>query len=268
MSISDLYLNNFLAVAFMMLLGWLVSLYKKNVTIVDSLWGLGFILIAWLTWFQADGYWARKLLLASLATIWGVRLVVYLSVRNYGKSEDPRYAKWRKASGPRFWWVSLFKVFLLQALFLWSIALAIQTGQTNAQPTHLGVLDLAGTGIWIIGFVFESVGDWQLTRFKSIPANRGKVMDRGLWQYTRHPNYFGECLIWWGLFCITLSDPRAWWTVVSPIIITLVLLKMTGIPLTEKLILEKRPGYRAYRESTAAFFPWFPNRLKQRKGIL
>jgi steroid 5-alpha reductase family enzyme len=263
MLISELYFNNLLAVAFIMLLGWLVSLYKKNVTIVDSLWGLGFIFIAWLTWFQTDGYWGRKLLLAGLTTIWGLRLAVYLTWRNHGKGEDPRYAKWRQSSGRRFWWISLFKVFLLQALFLWAIALSVQAGQTSRHPAHLGVLDLVGTGLWLIGFAFEALGDWQLARFKSIPANRGKVMNLGLWRYTRHPNYFGECLIWWGLFIIALSDPRFWWTALSPVIITTVLLKMTGIALTEKVIVEKRPEYREYQDSTPAFFPWVPKNSKK-----
>lgn len=249
------YFYNLLAVTAMMVLGWLVSLYRRNVTIVDTLWGLGFVLIAWLTWFQIDGYTGRPLLLVILTTIWGARLAIYLAWRNHGKGEDPRYALWRRASGNGFWWTSLFKVFLLQALFLWVIALVIQAGQIGRTPSLWGLLDVIGTLVWLIGITFESAGDWQLARFKSDPANRGKVMDQGLWRYTRHPNYFGECLIWWGLFFITLSDPQNWWTIASPVIITLVLLKMTGIPLTEKLIVENRPGYREYIKNTPAFFP-------------
>jgi len=253
-----LYLNNLLVVTGLMFLGWLSSLVRRNVTIVDSLWGLGFVLIAWLTWYQADGYWGRQLLLTGLATLWGVRLAVYLTWRNHGKGEDPRYAQWRQASGRHFWLTSLFKVFLLQALFLWAIALAIQAGQIGSQPSHLGFLDLMGALVWLTGFIFETLGDWQLALFKSNPSNRGQVMDRGLWRYTRHPNYFGECLMWWGIYCIALSDPGNWWAMVSPVLVTLVLLKMTGIPLTEKLIVEKRPGYREYIENTPAFFPWVP----------
>ena len=257
---TEFYLINLLAVTFMMVIGWILSVHQRNVTIVDSLWGLGFVLIAWLTWFQVDGFGGRKFLLAGLTTIWGVRLSIYLTVRNHGKGEDPRYAKWRLTSGDNFWFTSLFKVFLLQALFLWVIALAIQAGQASAAPAHLTLTDGVGAIVWTIGFLFEAIGDAQLAKFKSNPDNRGKVMDNGLWRYTRHPNYFGECLIWWGLFIIAISDTQLWWTVVSPGVITTVLLKMTGIPLTEKLSIEKRAGYQHYSSTTPAFFPWFPKR--------
>jgi steroid 5-alpha reductase family enzyme len=224
---------------------------------------MGFVLIAWMTWFQADGYGGRKLLLAGLTTLWGLRLTLYLTWRNHGKKEDPRYAMWRKNSGRKFWLTSLFKVFLLQALFLWVIALAVQAGQTRSGPAHYVLTDVIGALIWLVGFVFETVGDAQLAIFKSNAANRGKVMDRGLWRYTRHPNYFGECLIWWGLFIIAMADPQLWWTVLSPVIITVVLLKMTGIALTEKLLVEKRPEYIQYINTTPAFFPWIPKRTLQ-----
>ena len=251
---------NLAAVSGMMFCGWILSLVKKNVTLVDSLWGMGFVLIAWITFGLSDGYNGRQLLLAGLTTVWGLRLSAHLSWRNWGKGEDPRYGSWRQASGERFWIISLFKVFLLQALFLWVIALAIQYGQVSPQPAHWTPLDFLGFIIWLVGFVFESVGDWQLARFKADSANRGKVMDRGLWAYSRHPNYFGESLIWWGLFLIALSTPNSWWTVISPLIITAVLLKMTGIPLMERTIVDKRPGYRDYIRRTSAFIPWFPRK--------
>jgi len=263
---STIYLINLLAVVCMMVIGWVFSVRKQNVTIVDSLWGLGFVLIAWLTWFQLDGMGGRSLLITVLTTLWGGRLALYLTWRNYGKGEDPRYAKWRKAGGERFWITSLFKVFLLQAIFLWAIALVIQAGQADSGSGRLGWLDLTGTLIWLTGFVFEAVGDWQLARFKAHPANRGQVMDQGLWRYTRHPNYFGESLIWWGLFVIALSHPANWWTVVSPVIITAVLLKMTGIPLTERLIIQKKPDYQDYIRNTSAFFPWVPKKPLNKKA--
>ncbi len=257
---AEFYFINFLAVSSMMVIGWVVSVHQKNVTIVDSLWGLGFVLIVWLTWFQVDGFNGRKFLLAGLTTLWGLRLSIYLTIRNHGKGEDPRYAKWRKASGHRFWFTSLFKVFLLQALFLWVIALAIQAGQASPAPANFTLMDVVGAVVWTIGFLFEAIGDAQLAKFKADPENRKKVMDKGLWRYTRHPNYFGECLIWWGLFIIAISDFQLWWTAISPIVITVVLLKMTGIPLTEKLSVEKREGYQHYRNTTPAFFPWAPKR--------
>lgn len=253
-------LNNLLAVTILMILGWGVSVYQRNVTIVDSLWGMGFVLIVWLTMLQVEGYRGRQLLIVGLTTLWGIRLTLYLTWRNHGKGEDPRYEKWRQTSGDRFWLTSLFKVFLLQAFFLWLIALVIQVGQVSRVPERLGIFDFIGTLVWTIGFVFESLGDWQLARFKSNPDNRRKVMDRGLWRYSRHPNYFGESLIWWGLFIIVMSNPQNWWTVLSPATITLVLLKMTGVPLTETLILEKRPGYMDYIKHTSVFLPWVPKR--------
>lgn len=260
MGALPLYINNLMAVLILMFMGWLISIYRRNVTVVDSLWGMGFVLIAWLTWFQADGNAVRQLLLAVLTTVWGVRLSIFLTWRNYGKGEDPRYAQWRQTGGRWFWLTSLFKVFLLQALFLWVIALTIQAGQTSTSPPQVVLLDLLGATVWLVGFVFEAVGDWQLAKFKSNPANRGKVMKRGLWRYTRHPNYFGECLIWWGVFIIAFSDLHNWWTVISPVIVTLVLIKMTGIALTEKLIIEKRPEYLEYMKTTPAFVPWKPKK--------
>jgi len=251
---------NYLAVLAMMLLGWVVSLVYKNVTIVDSLWGLGFVLIAWLTLFMAGGFDGRKVLITSLVTLWGLRLFLHLSWRNWGHGEDPRYGNWRKESGDRFWLVSLFKVFILQSIFLWMIALALQWGQLSSQPARLTWLDYLGLGLWMIGFFFEAVGDWQRARFKAIPKSKGMVMDQGLWAYTRHPNYFGETLIWWGIFLITLATPGSWWTIVSPLIITVVLLKMTGVTLMEKTIVHTRPGYSEYIARTNAFLPWFPKK--------
>ncbi|MDX1707847.1 MAG: DUF1295 domain-containing protein, partial [Desulfobacterales bacterium] len=221
---------------------------------------LGFVLIAWITFGLTEGFTGRKILIGVLTTVWGVRLSAHLAWRNWGKGEDPRYGGWRRASGERFWIISLFKVFLLQALFLWIIALAIQYGQIAAQPAQFTGLDYAGFSLWLIGFGFESVSDWQLARFKADAANKGKVLNRGLWAYSRHPNYFGECLIWWGIFFITLSTPNSAWTIISPLVITAVLLKMTGIPLMEKTIVDTRPGYRDYIRRTPAFIPWFPKK--------
>ena len=249
---------NLAGVTTMMFIGWLISLLYRNVTVVDSLWGLGFVLVAWLTYFSSDGFWGRNILIAVLVTVWGLRLSIYLSLRNWGKGEDPRYGGWRKNSGDVFWLVSLFKVFILQALFLWVISLVLQIGQLAAKPAVFTPLDFIGTVIWVIGFAFETVGDWQLAQFKANPNNKGRVMDRGLWAYTRHPNYFGEFLVWCGIYLITLATPNSWWTIFSPVIVTAVLLKMTGIPLTEKGLVENRPGYSEYIKRTSAFVPWWP----------
>ena len=256
--ITEILILNLAAVVVMMVIGWVVSLIYRNVTIVDSLWGLGFVLIAWITFLLSDGYAVRKTMIATMVTLWGMRLSLYLSLRNWGKGEDPRYGLWRKESGEKFWIISLFKVFILQAVFMWCISLAPQIGQMSPIPNHLTWLDTIGVCVWTAGLLFETIGDWQLARFKSNPENKGKVMDQGLWAYSRHPNYFGEFLVWWGLFLVTLSTPGSWWTMCSPVIVTVVLLKMTGIPLTEKTITSTRPGYLAYVQRTNAFFPWFP----------
>jgi steroid 5-alpha reductase family enzyme len=154
--------------------------------------------------------------------------------------------------------VSLFTVFLIQAVLLWLVSLAVQIGQISTTPAHLTGLDLLGSLVWVAGFTFEAVADWQLARFKADPANRGKVMNQGLWRYSRHPNYFGESLIWWGLFLIALATPHGWWALISPLVITFLLLKVSGVTLLEKDIVERRPEYREYLETTSAFIPWFP----------
>jgi steroid 5-alpha reductase family enzyme len=251
---------NLAVVMGMMVCAWLVSLALKDASIADIFWGLGFVLIAWLTFFLAEGYLFRKILIALLVSVWGLRLACYIGLRKRGKGEDHRYQTWRARYGKNFWWVSLFTVFGLQGLLLWIISLVVQAGQIAAGPVGLGWLDGAGFLMWLCGFVFEALGDLQMARFKADPGNRGKVMDHGLWAYTRHPNYFGESLMWWGIFLITLSTPTNFWTAISPVTITILLLRVSGVSLLEKTMVEKRPAYRAYIKSTSAFFPWFPRK--------
>ncbi len=250
-----IHIVNLILVFILMTAGWVWSMARKNVTIVDSLWGIGFVMIAWNTFVMGDGDYGRNLLVSLLATAWGMRLSGHLTWRNWGKPEDHRYGSWREKSGSSFWWVSLFKVFWLQALFLWVISLVLQKAQLSQTPTRLTVLDFSGTLVWIMGFCFEAAGDWQLARFRSDPKNRGQVMDRGLWAFSRHPNYFGEFLIWWGFFLVALATPDSFWTIICPVLVTLVLLKMTGIPITEKALQFRRPGYSEYIRRTSPFFP-------------
>jgi steroid 5-alpha reductase family enzyme len=239
----------------LMTVGWIISVRIHNVTVVDSLWGLGFVLVALNTYLLGNGFDGRRILVLSLTIIWGLRLAAHLTWRNWGQNEDHRYGQWRKKSGPRFWWISLFKVFWTQAIFLWIISLVLQQALVASQPAHFTVLDVAGAIIWSIGMVFEALGDWQLARFKANPDNRNRVMDQGLWAWSRHPNYFGEFLIWWGFFVISLSTPHGWWTITSPVIVSFVLLKMTGVPLTEAALKKRRPDYAAYVRRTSIFFP-------------
>ena len=252
---------NLVSVIFLMVCVWPFSLVRRDASIVDVFWGLGFVLVAWLTFFHADGYLGRRLLVALLTTVWGFRLALHIAWRSRGEGEDRRYGKWREAHGKHFWWVSLFTVFGLQAVLLWVVSLVIQAPQIAAQPTRLTWLDGIGVLVWAVGLAFESVADYQLARFKADPAHRGMVMRQGLWAFSRHPNYFGEVLVWWGFFLVALTRLANAWTIVSPLTITFLLLKVSGVALMEKDIAHSRPGYPEYVRSTNAFWPWFPKRV-------
>jgi len=239
---------------------WLVSLALRNSSIVDIFWGAGFVVLGWLYFLLApEGLPARKLLIGILVAIWGLRLSLYIFSRNRGKGEDFRYVAMRQAAGQRWWWQSYFQVFVLQGLLMWFISAPLLAAQFGATPS-LTFLDGLGVIIWGVGFFFEAAGDWQLARFKADPANKGKVMNRGVWRYTRHPNYFGDAAQWWGFFLIALAA-GGWMTILSPILMTLLLVRVSGKALLEKSM-EKRPGYREYIESTSGFIPWFPRKAK------
>lgn len=196
----------------------------------------------------------------SLTAIWGIRLSVYLTWRNWGAGEDYRYQRMRRYWGARFPVVSLFTVFLLQGAFAWAISLPLQVGIVAAIESAPGTLAYGGGIVWLAGWLFESVGDWQLARFKRDPANAGKVMSRGLWRYTRHPNYFGDALVWWGLFLVVVDASGAWWTVLGPVMMTWLLVRISGVPMLEKKLKKTRPGYDEYVARTSAFVPWPPRR--------
>lgn len=238
---------------------WLLSLKLKDASIVDIFWGLGFAMIAITSFVVTDGYIARKSLLTTLVVAWGVRLAWHIGSRNLGKGEDFRYQAMRKRHGARFPLVSLFTVFLLQGVLMWLISLPLQVAQIPAQPDALTVWDIAGAVVFLIGFGFEAIGDWQLRQFKSNPANKGKLMDRGLWALTRHPNYFGDALLWWGFYLISCAA-GAWWTVFSPMLMTFLLVKVSGVAMLERSLSKTKPEYAAYARRTNAFLPWFPKR--------
>ena len=254
------YGSNLLLVIVLMALVWPFSVIKKDSSIVDVFWGLGFVLVVWNSFAHADGFFSRKLIVAVLTTIWGLRLSLHIYSRNLGKGEDPRYQAFRERYGERYWIVSLFTVFLLQAVLLWVISLAAQSAISTPSPARITWVDVLGVMVWLIGFTFEALADRQLARFKANAANRGKVMNQGLWAYSRHPNYFGESLIWWGIFLIALSNLGNAWTIISPVLITFLLLKVSGVALMEKTIVETKPLYKEYVETTNAFIPWFPKR--------
>jgi steroid 5-alpha reductase family enzyme len=241
----------------------------KNNGIVDVGWGLGFCVLAVLL-LPKDFQSNRQLLIVLLTLLWGLRLSLFLGIRNIGKPEDFRYAQWRKEWGK---WViprSFFQVYMLQGAFMQVIALPIilvlsisskylSLGDMGSylQSSRLGILDYIGAGIFFIGLFFEAVGDQQNYRFKKNTANRGKVMKYGLWKYTRHPNYFGECLIWWGIALVAVQSPHGYLAFISPVIITFLLLKVSGIPMLEKKY-DDNPEYQEYKKQTSAFIPWLP----------
>jgi len=243
------------AVAMFTLL-WLISLPLANASIVDIWWGPGFIWVAWFSLFAVAGeITARGLLVCGLVTLWGVRLALHIGYRNAGHGEDFRYAQWRRESGRDFWWISYFKVFVLQAVVLWIIATPIITAELGSGA--LGWLDALGVILWLFGFVYEATADRQLQRFRSDPANRGRVLRTGLWKLSRHPNYFGEAVLWLGIALIGVSGggPIA---LVSPALLTFLLLKISGVAMLDRALVERRSGYADYVASTPAFFPWPP----------
>jgi steroid 5-alpha reductase family enzyme len=259
MEFLSIYLILFAVTIGLMTLLWALSLLLKNSSIVDIFWGAGFVIFAWVAFFiTPGGFLGRKLLLTTLVTLWGLRLTIHILLRNWGKPEDFRYQVWRTQHGKKWWWYSYFQVFLLQGVLLTLIAAPLLAAQLSAAPARLTALDYIAIPLWLVGFFFEAVGDWQLKRFKSDPANKGKVLDHGVWRYTRHPNYFGDAAQWWAYFLIAVAA-GGWWTVFSPILMTTLLLRVSGVSLLEKT-LDSRPGYKEYAERTSEFIPWFPKK--------
>ena len=254
MDLLSVILVNLGVVLTLVTLLWLASVRLEDSSIVDPFWGFGFVVVAWSTGLLAPSQHARGWLLVALVSIWGLRLSGYLFIRNRGKGEDRRYQAMRNKHGARFWWVSLFTVFLLQGVIMWIVSLTFQAGIVSGQEKPLGWIDWLGAIVWAIGLFFEAVGDGQMAIFKSDPDNKGQVMDRGLWRYTRHPNYFGDFCVWWGLYLIALAG-GGWWTVFCPLLMSFLLLKVSGVTLLEKDIGDRRPGYREYVLRTNAFFP-------------
>jgi len=248
-----------IAAVVLMTVAWLISIPKKDVSIVDAFWGPGFVVVAAVAFWVTEGAEPRRWLLLTLCGIWGLRLGIYLLIRNLGEGEeDYRYQAMRKKIGPTFTWVSRLRVFFFQAVLFWFISFPLQLGISSAEPAALGWLDALGALFWVVGFFFETVGDGQLARFKADPSSKGQVMDKGLWRYTRHPNYFGDFMVWWGFFLIALAVPGGWKTIASPILMSIFLMKISGVGLLEKKLKSTRPGYMAYAERTNTFFPWLP----------
>lgn len=251
-----LYYSIFL-IAFYMSSFFLIALWRKDNSIADIAWGIGFIVIAVLNMMLAEQVYLRQWIVTGLVSIWGMRLALHIYLRSKGKPEDFRYAEMRKRWGKRASQKSFTHVFMFQGLILFAIAYPMIMVNANPQPGFT-LFDLIGILIWTIGFLFEVIADIQLQNFirtEKRPAN--PIMMRGLWQYSRHPNYFGEALVWWGIFFIVLSIPNGWLAIFSPVIITFLLVRVSGVPLLEKKY-QNNPAYQEYASRTSMFIPWFP----------
>lgn len=261
MSFFEIYIQGFVIIMILMTFLWIVSVIKTNASIVDPFWGFAYVLATIWYYLQTNGTDSRTLLILILVVVWGMRLSIFLGLRNAGKGEDFRYKQFRKDYGEKhYWWVSFFQVFLLQGVLAWLISSPLLAAMYYSNSEPLGIIDFIALAIWIIGFVFEAGGDWQMARFKANPENSGKVLNKGFWKYTRHPNYFGDAAVWWGfgLFGIAAGS---YVTFLSSILMTFLLLRVSGVSLLEKSLKDKKPEYKAYIKKTSAFLPWFPKKI-------
>ncbi len=251
------YYTSLALVLFIYMSVWyIISLFKKRNDVADIAWGLGFIILTWLSfWVRDFESGLRGILVALLITIWGIRLAYHIYKRNKGKTEDYRYLAWREEWGKWFYLRSYLQVYILQGVLLFMIVLPTLVINENIFLS-LGLLDLFGLIVWITGFYFESVGDKQLSNFIENSDNKGKLMREGLWKLTRHPNYFGEVTMWWGIWIISLSANMVWFSVLGPLTITILILKISGIPMLEKKMKEN-PDFADYEKKTNKFIPWF-----------
>jgi steroid 5-alpha reductase family enzyme len=251
----EIYLSGLAVLLALALLGWLASLALRNVNLVDSLWSL-FFLAGTITYASlAPEPGPRTSLILALVALWSLRLAVHLAARNWGKPEDRRYRAIRANHSPGFAWKSLYLVFGLQAVLAWGISLPLAAAVFA--PAPISALDYVGLGLMLAGLIIETASDRQLGRFKADPAHVGRVLDTGLWRYSRHPNYFGEACVWCGFGLIAVAA-GAWWALVSPVLMTFLLLRVSGVALLERDIAERRPAYRDYIARTSAFVPWPP----------
>lgn len=262
-SISPVLLLNLGFSAALMTAVWIVSLRLQDVSIVDIVWGAAGAMLAITTFFMTDGDPVRKLLVVGMTVLWGGRLALHIGLRSRGKGEDFRYAAMRARAPETFPRRSLVTVFFLQAVLIWAISLPAQVAQFSAIPRGLTLLDFLGLGVWSVGLMMEGMADSQLRKFLSDPANRGRVMNLGLWRYSRHPNYFGDSLIWWGIFLVATATPHGWLTIFSPLLMTYFLMRVSGVPMLEEALAERREGYRRYMQETSPFFPWPPKSLSE-----
>jgi steroid 5-alpha reductase family enzyme len=257
---ADAMLVAAITILCIMVATWLLSLILKNASIVDIVWGLGFAITSWVLAITIDGDSTRQILLAVMVGSWGLRLGGYLAKRNIGHGEDWRYKAMRKKKGARFGLISLVTVFGLQGVLMWVVSLPVMFGNSDATP-GVGPLAVIGVMVWAVGLSFEAVGDWQLVQFKKDPNNAGKVMQTGLWSLTRHPNYFGDALLWWGIGIVGAETGTGVVGFIGPVVMTVFLLRVSGVPMLERSLMKRREGYAEYAARTSSFIPRPPKRI-------
>lgn len=260
MTFLQIYILSLVIILSLMTILWIISIIIKNVSIVDPFWGLGFVAASTFYFMKCDGFELRKIILLTLVAIWGFRLSVYLAWRNFGKGEDFRYREFRRKYGEkRYWWISFFQTFLLQGILMWLISAPLLGAQYYGHDRALGFLDYAGIFFWLTGFAFEAGGDFQLAVFKADTGNKGKVLNKGFWRYTRHPNYFGDSSVWWGYGFICLGA-GSYFPVLGSVLMTILIIKVSGVALLEKTLEVQKLQYKEYIRKTSSFIPWFPKK--------
>ena len=253
----DLWLQAGLGIWIGVTFVWVLSLFVEDTSIMDPAWGFGFVAVAWYAQLAGGASFdGRDILLLGAVSLWGLRLGGYLAWRRWGEPEDKRYRRWREEAGSAWWWKSYFKVFLLQGFLMWVISAPLVAAVAITGPA-LNWLDALAGMLWLLGFGIETVADWQLARFKSDPTNQGALLTEGLWRYSRHPNYFGETVQWWAFYGFAIMA-GAWYTLFSPLLMTFLILRVSGIPILERDLSDAKPGYEEYVRRTPAFIPWFP----------
>lgn len=249
-----------ITIGVVMVTTWLMSVAVRNASIVDIVWGAGFAINAWVLALALEADRPRQFLIAIMVGLWGLRLAGYLAKRNIGHGEDWRYQAMRRKIGPKFPIVSLVTVFGLQGALMWLVSLPVMYANADSTPS-IGPVAVIGIMVWLVGLAFEAIGDWQLSRFKKDPSNQGKVMDQGLWSLTRHPNYFGDALLWWGIAIVAAETGSGVIGFIGPAVMTFLLMRVSGVPMLERSLNKRREGYAEYVARTSGFIPRPPKKI-------
>ena len=260
MSFLSVWVMGFPVIMVFLTVLWLISVILKNASIIDPFWGLGYIILVFYYQSQTKAFELINWILIVLVAIWGLRLFLYLLVRNSGKGEDYRYQEFRKDFGPkRYWWISFFQVFLLQGVLMMIVSLPLLGALfSNSGRSTSIIIYLAALVFWLIGFLFETVADYQLSHFKKT-SQPGELLKSGLWRYTRHPNYFGDAMVWWGFGLFSVANGY-YWPVIGSLVMTILLMRVSGVTLLERKLRDSKPQYKKYIQQTPAFFPWVPKK--------